>query len=207
MDKTPCFSWIRHLHSSMELLKSVFLAWNAHFYSFKYMWHGKLLVVDPLLRPVLAPHLEYFWVILPPLVKQTMLFGFTLQMVQRHHGRLSPTKQKKWAACFYVLLTLILCPKEFLECIPASVSLSEMEAFLFSSIIKMPACLWCLFSHFLTLLWTPFLCLLPPGPSVLLEFVTLGLSEGHQGLGLVWQNQTSALNYETLQRWGTLLLL
>lgn len=95
MDKTPCFSWIRHLHSSMELLKSVFLAWNAHFYSFKYMWHGKLLVVDPLLRPVLAPHLEYFWVILPPLVKQTMLFGFTLQMVQRHHGRLSPTKQKK----------------------------------------------------------------------------------------------------------------
>lgn len=80
-------------------------------------------------------------------------------------------------------------------------SLSEMEALLFTSTIKMPACLCCPFSCFLVHSELPFSCLLPPGPSVLLEFVTFGISEGHQDLSLVWQDQIAPqpLNYETLQ--------
>lgn len=178
------------------------VVWNGHFCSSNCLGPLWLVVTDPVFRPVSACHLENFWI-----------------LSQHSRGNANSQLEKPFAIycdffqfaykaktlnCIFFqgLLPWYHVLKSYLH----SLSFSEMESLVLLNTFKMLACFHCYFPYLISPhFWFPLSCCLPTEQSVLLQFVTLAVSEGHQDLSLFWKTkqQHNTATMSTANAWRT----
>lgn len=139
-------------------VKPSILRWNDHFYSFKFVGHEQLLVVDSLLNTwSISESFQYHLCNKPSYFVLTCKW-FRGTIVDDNKFSCFAYQPKKMSYIFSCAVYSDIMTQR-IPCMYSCqyLSLSEMEALLFTSTIKMPACLCCPFSCFLSPLWTPLL--------------------------------------------------